>query len=160
MWLVNRGGGVISDGTPHFTPFDNSNPQLNPDLGGRAHLGASMFNYVLSTMLNLTAQNVSNTRYEVDSNDAISSSLGSFTKGSTGLLLGELYDVGSENSYNFPPIVSLDPAVFNLSAFNVSQFLDYLDTVMIPVTSQIYPTGGLNFSDSREFRPCIAVRLR
>jgi hypothetical protein len=160
MWLVNRGGGVISDGTPHFTPFDNSNPQLNPDLGGRAHLGASMFNYVLSTMLHLTAQNTSNTRYEVDSNDAVSASLQSFTLGSTGLLLGELYDVSFQGSYTSPPIVSLDPAVFNLSAFNVSQFEDYLDTVMIPVTSQIYPTGGLNFSDGREFKPCIAVRSR
>jgi hypothetical protein len=159
IWLGNRGGGITSDRTPRFTPFDNSNPQLNPDLEGRAHLGASMFGYILSAMLNLTAQNASNTGYNVDSNDDIFLSLTSLTHSSTGLAMGGIFDLSYGYFFTPPPIVSLDPGVFNLSAFNVSQFEDYLSTVIIREASFFPPAGGLNFSDSRKFGPFIAVRL-
>jgi hypothetical protein len=148
-FLVYKGD-VAALNTTHFPPFDTTNPQMNPDLGGRAGLAAWMFTSHVVELItaDLGAFNISQDgRFHVSSNASgtLNTVFNYYTSDHPGLFLGSFSD--PQNNTEWPEFVQLDPNQFNLSHFDVGAFMEvvFSPTPSLPVDT--FDTN-LSFSDA------------
>ncbi|PVH76986.1 hypothetical protein DL98DRAFT_574021 [Cadophora sp. DSE1049] len=120
-WLLRDGDGLDRGLDANFSTFEDS--ISSPDLLGRAQLAAEIFVYHLSWLLNLDQSNISTGAYNITSDsDLITSFLGSGSH-KAGLVFGGLEEPWwalNESTLDHTDIVVLDPALFNLSSFNLT----------------------------------------
>jgi hypothetical protein len=110
----------------------NQNPSLQ--LEARASVAAVRFGARIETILlqNKARNNTSGPEFKLDDDFDydLFISLGGFGGSSAGVQLSGLDDSGSDPEGSDDLILNLDPTQFNLSAFNVSLFYEYLDTIL------------------------------
>jgi len=137
---------------PSDSIFRSANGQSDPELYSRAHRAASIFNFRLLEILNMTPSKASReSTYTIDSD--IRSLLGFVREGSNpshrynGLTLEQfteppflLSQVLSQDVVPPPSRIQLDPDQFNLSSFDVEAFQQYYDSL----TSSREPLPELN----------------
>ena len=122
----------------------------DPQLHQRASIAAIAFgNRVRSLLLrNPLRNNTESSRFKVDStdDDATRQLLRRFSEASRGLNLGGIVDADTTASTFVPPpeVITLDPKMFNLSAFNRTQYTNYLSRLYIP--SQLWSSKVSDFN--------------
>jgi hypothetical protein len=153
--LVLINGGFIGAEDPLAFPwYDRSNPQLNPDLKGRAHMAAWMFGLRVSKLLNLTSSNSSvGMRYNVtdDHLESVPVLFQAFHAfGGAGLFLGSLLD--STESYVPEPNINCtdNHRLINCSFMGMGIVID--PSNLLNATLDF---NNLSFPNPDSFRPVI-----
>ena len=161
LWLVNRGGGLDPTQFSDFKRPLVPPSQLDPGLLFRAHTAGSIFNFRLSQLLHLQPSN-SSVGQKYNSVDWAVWDMLKYAKFNKhqGFILAALQDP-TNNPMNRGPWqeidwMELDPALFNLSAFDVNAFLQQHSLLETPLPNSYQLPVNVSMEHAGQSNPTLS----